>query len=194
MAAKKFDFDQVKDDVLRAMMRNGDSLTRVLWASKDKSRNDIRLIEAWDRSQRRQRGDGTTGDVAHFDISDYRNLNRRARSGDEMQHDHIPSHAATVRALEDRLGRELTDWELRGVLNDGAAVELTDQLHALSRTFRGRNTSAQIAGDAADLNLAMELDLATLQQNLGDIDTPQSTIDSVLQGIRDQNASQPWNW
>lgn len=193
MAAKKFDFDLVKDDVLRAMMRNGDSFTRVLWASKGKTRSDIRLIREWDRAQRGRRGDGRTGDVEHLDVSDYRNLNRRARSGDEMQHDHIPSHAATVRRLEERLGRELEDWEVRAVMNDGAAVELTDQLHALSRTYGGRNTPLRISADAADLNRAMEADLATLRQNLANMNVPQSRIDATIQSIRDQNANQPWN-
>lgn len=193
MAAKKFDFDLVKDDVLRAMMRNGDSFTRVLWASKGKTRSDIRLIREWDRAQRGRRGDGRTGDVEHLDVSDYRNLNRRARSGDEMQHDHIPSHAATVRALEERLGRRLTEAERRGVMNDGAAVELTDQLHALSRTYGGRNTPRQISLDAQDLAAATDRDLATLRENLSNANVPQSTIDEVIRGIRDQNARQPWN-
>lgn len=132
--------------------------------------------------------EGKPGAVKEFDRGSYKELKNRERVGDQMQHDHIPSSAAIRRARENELGRDLTRAERRQLHNDAAAVELSDLLHSLSRTFGGKNSQAQINLDAGDLRAAMERDLRTLRQNLtSDGRLSPSEIDRLLNGIRDLN-------
>ncbi|GGH47780.1 hypothetical protein [Microbacterium album] len=128
------------------------------------------------------------GPVQELDVGTYRELRNREVVGDGLQHDHIPSSAAIIRAKEIELGRELTRDEIRDLHNDAIAVELRDELHAQSRTFRGRNTQEQIDLDARDLPAAAERDYAVLRENLidtGDYDI--ETIDDVIDRLRERN-------
>ncbi len=132
--------------------------------------------------------DGKPGPVKEFDTGSYKDLKKGEVVGDGLQHDHIPSSAAVIRARENELGEKLTPAQRRAVHNDAAAVEISDLLHSQSRTFRGRNTPAQIEMDATDLRGAMERDLRTLRGNLqteGRL-SPER-IDTVIQSIRDLN-------
>lgn len=134
------------------------------------------------------RNEGNPGPVKEFEVGPYRGLQRRETTGDGMQHDHIPSSAAIRRARENELGRRLDPDERRALHNDATAVELSDLLHSLSRTFKGRNTQDQIDLDASDLRAAMERDLRTLRTNLtNDGRLSSDEIANVLQEIRDLN-------
>lgn len=108
----------------------------------------------------------TSGPVRELDVGTYRNLRSRAVRGDRMQHDHIPSTAAIIRARELELGRRLSRRERREIRDNAVAVELRDALHHASRTYGGRNTRAQIELDARDLRAAAERDYQTLRINL----------------------------
>ena len=132
------------------------------------------------------KNEGKPGPVKEFETGRFSDLRRRETTGDQMQHDHIPSSAAIRRARENELGRRLDPDERRALHNDAAAVELSDLLHSLSRTFKGRNTQDQINLDAGDLRAAMERDLRTLRTNLtNDGRLSPDEIANVLQEIRD---------
>ena len=132
--------------------------------------------------------DDKPGPVKEFDTGRYRDLQSRETVGDGLQHDHIPSSAAVLRAREIELNRDLTKAERRALHNDAIAVEISDLLHSQSRTFKGRNTAQQISDDAADLGEAMRRDLKTLRENLvedGRLSPRQ--IDRLLDKIVDLN-------
>jgi len=130
----------------------------------------------------------TPGPVREFDTGTYRDLKARETVGDALQHDHIPSSAALLRARENELGRKLTPAERRALHGDATAVEISDLLHSMSRTYKGRNTPTQIDLDAGDLRAAMERDLRTLRKNLlEDGRLSPNQIDSLMQKIRDLN-------
>ncbi|WP_144720366.1 hypothetical protein [Agrococcus jejuensis] len=132
--------------------------------------------------------DGSKKAVEELETGSYNQLRGREVVGDQLQHDHIPSLAALKKAKEIELGRKLTRAEARQLKNDGAAVELTDLMHSLSRTYKGRNTANQVALDAQDLTAAMNNDLATLRQNLIDDGRFSSAeISDVLDRIRALN-------
>ena len=75
--------------------------------------------------------------------------------------DHQPSFAAQVLARENVLGRELNRAELAKLKANTPAVASPREVHyGTSPTYGGRNTSAQIAEDAADLAAAQARDRA----------------------------------
>ena len=128
------------------------------------------------------------GPVKELDVDTYQALKDREVVGDKMQHDHIPSSAAIRRARELELGRKLKPHEAAELHRNAIAVELRDELHALSRTFRGRNTPARIELDAKDLAAAAARDYDTLRNNLvasGDYSHEQ--IDAVIDQLRELN-------
>jgi hypothetical protein len=78
---------------------------------------------------------------------------------ESLDMDHRPSYASQKKALEDQLGRKLTDAEAKALKNDTPAVATPRAEHQQnSRTYGGRNTPEQIAEDAKDLNKARRLD------------------------------------
>lgn len=128
------------------------------------------------------------GPVREFDVGTYKDLKRGETTGDAMQHDHIPSSAALIRARENALDGDLTKSQRDAIHNNGVAVELSDLLHSQSRTYKHHNTQAQIDLDASDLGAAMERDLTRLRNNLtNEGRLSSSEIDRVLELIRQLN-------
>lgn len=103
--------------------------------------------------------EGTYGDLR---------AQRRAHGQTEPLHmDHQPSLAAQVRARENALGRPLTKSEINQVRNNTPAVASPRAVHQeTSPTYGGRNTPAQIAGDAADLDAARVRDRGIFDEAL----------------------------
>jgi hypothetical protein len=108
-------------------------------------------------------------DITEFETVPYKTSTTSGRGvkGDDLTGDHIPSNAALVKAQETKLGRRLTSREKNQIKNKGVTVVLTEGNHKdLSRTFGGRNTKTQIAGDAADLGKAFSQDAEAIFQGL----------------------------
>jgi filamentous hemagglutinin len=103
-------------------------------------------------------GPAPTGPVQPLDVDTYAALRNRAVSGDQLEHDHVPSGAALRMAAEAAKGKRLTDAERREIYDRAATVELPRSVHQATRTYGGRNTPAQVAADAADLAAAAEAD------------------------------------
>lgn len=146
----------------------------------------------------RRGGEPGTGPVRPYEAADYSTTRaprpgqptgtggRRGLPNDRLTGDHVPSRAALVHAmLEERAGRQLTRSEARNIwssltdveqqairrrsLDEGVTVVLRDTDHAaLSRTYAGRNTEAQIVGDARDLGRAFQRDVEDILRGLYD--------------------------
>jgi hypothetical protein len=174
-------FKKVADDILEALLESGPRAGRALRDRSDKQakkiRDDIERISSKDRELgRKVRPRETDVDapdkpraspdapglevkpVEPLDVDTYAELRRRALTGDALEHDHIPSAAALIRAQERRLRRELRPEEIRELYNDAASIELPASVHRATRTYGGRNTKGQIADDARDLAAAANLD------------------------------------
>lgn len=195
--ASKFDalVDQIKDSTVRAMVRNGDSMSDILFRMSGKNRHDANLLRQLDRTitrdrRRIDRAERVDAKPGHNDVGQYGDLQAVARrNGGQggLEYDHIPSKAALVRALEDRYGRTLYPWERNAVERDATAVAITDVQHRAGRTHGYKNSDAQIQQDAADLPAAMEADLAAHRSTLRAQGVPSTTIDEILAGIRRAN-------
>lgn len=196
--ASKFDaiVDQIKDSTIKAMVRNGDSMSDILFRMSGKNRHDANLLRQLDRTitrdrrqiDRERRGDARPG---QYDIGQYGDLQAVARrNGGQggLEYDHIPSKAALVRALEDRYGRKLYPWERRAVERDATAVAVTDVQHRAGRTHGHKNNPDQIQEDANDLPAAMEADLAAFRATLEADGVPGPTIDDILARLRAEDS------
>lgn len=111
-------------------------------------------------------------------------FNRRSVVGDNIEGDHIPSAAALVAAKERELGRSLSKAEKAAIKAEGTVVAVPAEVHADSRTFRGRNTREQIKKDAADLIAATCKDTACLADNLKAKGYKQVDIDRIIADIK----------
>lgn len=174
-------FKKVADDILEALLESGPRLGRSLRDRSDtqarKIRDDIDAIRAKDRdlSGRQRTPDSDVerprtsdadpnysrpkdGPVEPLDVDTFEALRRRAVTGDELEHDHVPSAAALIRAAEIEKDGPLTDAERRAIYNTASTVELPAAVHRATRTYGGGNTASQIADDASDLSAAANRD------------------------------------
>lgn len=110
-----------------------------------------------------------TGKVREFEATKYKETtsNNRGVKNDKLTGDHIPSKAALFAAKEQKLSRKLTTSEKRRIEQEGVTVVLKDTNHTdLSRTYGGRNKTAQIAQDAQDLGKAFSMDAEAILEGL----------------------------
>ncbi|MBN8610287.1 MAG: PAAR domain-containing protein [Deltaproteobacteria bacterium] len=137
--------------------------------------------------------DGAEGPVRPLDVDTYDGLNARAVVGDAIQHDHIPSFAAVRDAVNsDRAARgepPLTPAQARVLKNNLNTIAMSDDAHAGSRTFRGRNTEAQRTTDAGNLRTAAQADTTVARQNLINEGHDPATVDAALGRLHDRNES-----
>lgn len=174
-------FKKVADDILEALLDSGPRAGRALRDRSDKQarkiRDDIERIRRQDKELGGKVNPSKTDvdapdkpkaspdarglevkPVEQLDVDTYEALRRRALTGDELEHDHVPSAAALIRAAEREKGEQLTSAEIRELYNNAAAIELPASVHRATRTYGGRNTQSQIAADARDLAAAANLD------------------------------------
>ncbi|WP_408896612.1 hypothetical protein ACJ5H2_16960 [Nocardioides sp. R1-1] len=163
---KKQQWDEIADAILDGIRRAGrDGAAGRSRRQKDKIDEMIRRARQTDDDQSnvstpsiprdRSRTDGA---VQPLDVDTYAKLKSRAEVGDRLEHDHVPSAAALIKAKEIELDRPLKPDELRDIYNNAATVELPSSVHRDTRTYGGRNTADQIAADAADLAGAANAD------------------------------------
>jgi len=119
-------------------------------------------------------GGGRRSGVNELEVGSYGELQYRARPGDGMQHDHVPSKAALLRALQQQR-RRMTPAQRRYFENEATAIEISDALHYRSRTYGGRQNQQipdgngshgpRVDVDADDVDTAMWRDLAQFWEN-----------------------------
>jgi RHS repeat-associated protein len=126
--------------------------------------------------------------VKQLDVDSYGELTGRSKPYDELQNDHIPSFAACVAAAEQHLGRELEPQERTALKNSLTAITVPDDVHrGDSRTYGGRNSKSQIAGDSADLAAAAQKDMAASRQALIDSGNSPEAVDAALGKVDQRN-------
>jgi filamentous hemagglutinin len=127
------------------------------------------------------------GPVLECQVAGYDSLAARAEVGDEREHDHIPSNAAVKAYLEKNLRRKLTYEESTLVKKRATAVEVHKHVHRQSRTYKGRNTRAQIQRDAENLRAAAEQDIKVLKENLMQQGISEEEIQKCIANIHSRN-------
>lgn len=116
----------------------------------------------------------------------YGALERRSRK-DGLDLDHIPSSAAVRKSRENALGRPLTAAEAKAVHKRANVIAIPASAHKESRTFKGRNTQAQINSDAANLRRAAGKDMRVLYRNLVRSGHEPMRVKNALQELHRRN-------
>ena len=105
-----------------------------------------------------------------------------------MSPDHIPSSAAIIKNLENKLGRKLTSAEERDLYNKSTCILYETELHKkISRTYGTRNTTAQISSDASDLFTAAQKDMDAIRQSLISSGMSSNDVDKAFELIHEMN-------
>jgi hypothetical protein len=119
------------------------------------------------------------GPLNEGDVGDYGKLTSDKHNvvGDGLTPDHIPSRAALVREYENGLraqGRsepwtELEQAEINAINRKGVTIATKTKVHVEgSRTYGGKNQTAQIALDALDLEAAARRDIESVFKYLAE--------------------------
>ncbi len=191
------------DEIVEALSGAGSRMGKSLKGKSDAQATSVRAIAQAVRrrdlemgadvpgsgTHRKAGADGRKGPVEPLDVDTYAGNRRRAEVGDHLEHDHVPSAAAIIKAKEHELGRPLLPHEERDIFNNGTTLELPKDVHRDSRTYGGRNTPDQIKIDAGDLKRAAELDYADRRQLLVGKGFSPEAIDEAIQKMRDMNGS-----
>ena len=125
--------------------------------------------------------------VRPLEVGNYSDLAARS-ARDGMTPDHIPSFAAVRSHIEAQIDGTLTPAQLRELRNNTTAIVYDTSLHQqFSRTYGGRNSAAQIAGDASDLRAAADADMARLRPHLIQQGMSPSEVDAAFAAIHRAN-------
>ncbi|WP_260401634.1 hemagglutinin repeat-containing protein [Burkholderia stagnalis] len=131
--------------------------------------------------------DAVVDTVHELEVGSYQSLKSKEVVGDGLEHDHIPSYAALRTAKEAELGRPLTEAEASTLYQQATAVEVPKEVHQAGRTYGGKNTSAQIQQDAADLCGAVCKDTDVLRTTLLKKGYDSDLIEQTIQKIVGRN-------
>jgi RHS repeat-associated protein len=103
-------------------------------------------------------------------VDSYKEQNRIAKTGDKIDHDHIPAFAS----VRDRINAQrikdgldvLEDAEEKLLKKSLTSMAVDHDVHKIGRTYGNRGGAARRAEDASDLRKATEEDLAVHRPNL----------------------------
>ena len=122
-----------------------------------------------------------------LDVGTFRELKAKAKVGDGLEHDHIPSFAALKKAEETRLGRPLTPTETKKLYAEATAVEVPRDVHQAGPTYGGKNTAEQIMKDAENLYEAVKRDTDALRKNMIEKGYDPKLIEDAINKIKTRN-------
>ena len=125
--------------------------------------------------------------VKALDVGTFRELKAKAKVGDGLEHDHIPSFAALKKAEETRLGRPLTPTETKKPYAEATAVEVPRDVHQAGPTYGGKNTAEQIMKDAENLYEAVKRDTDALRKNMIEKGYDPKLIEDAINKIKTRN-------
>ncbi|EPX61169.1 filamentous hemagglutinin [Cystobacter fuscus DSM 2262] len=127
--------------------------------------------------------------VQPLDVNSYGNQTQRSIKGDRLENDHIPSFAASKKAAEKQLGRELTKDEATKLRNHLTSITEPEEVHKnFSRTYFNKNNAGKVAEDAQDLQKAARNDMEALRDALGRSGTS-SQVEEAFKAIEARNKS-----
>lgn len=109
--------------------------------------------------------------VKLFDVGSYKMLKRNSVSGDKLEHDHIPSSKAVISFVSRKL-KNNDNFDSQSptginIFNNSSVIEISSEMHSSGRTYKGRNSKAQIAIDEKNLQLATLKDMSYHLMNYG---------------------------
>lgn len=81
--------------------------------------------------------------MKYKDVGSYRDLERNAEIGDDLEHDHIPSSAAVIKFVGDKLNSKFNKQrgEGRNIHYNATVIEVPKSLHSHGRTYKSRNNN-----------------------------------------------------
>jgi RHS repeat-associated protein len=116
----------------------------------ERNSTEVAAVNAATRDAAAATPTGGARAVVEGEVGTYGDLKARSVVGDGLDIHEVPSAAAQIAAKEAELGRELTPGEATALKNSNPAIVIRAETHALTDTYKGRNTPAQIAQDAAN--------------------------------------------
>lgn len=125
------------------------------------------------------------------DVDSYRELNRRAKSGDGIDHDHIPAYASTRDAINKQRTANgelpLTKDEERMLKQNLTTAAVDHDVHSQGRTYKGRGGAERQAKDADDLRQAAADDLAEHKKTMVADGADPKDVDAMADRVHKRN-------
>jgi hypothetical protein len=122
--------------------------------------------------------------VEPLEVGPYNELSGRSR-GDGLDIDHIPSR----KALEFHIrmnGYDMSPFEIREAIRRAPCIAVPSSVHrTFSETYGGRNGLEKSMNDAADLEIAVNSNLAALKPGLVESGASESDIEAALKLLHD---------
>ncbi|MBV4552463.1 S-type pyocin domain-containing protein [Pseudomonas sp. SWRI102] len=129
--------------------------------------------------------------VEPLEVGPYNELSGRSR-GDGLDIDHIPSR----KALEIHMGmhyENMSTSEIRDAIRRAPCIAIPSSVHQkFSETYGGRNSVEKSMNDAADLEAAVNSNLAALKPGLVESGASESDIDAAQKLLHDLHKNQGW--
>ena len=97
--------------------------------------------------------------VKDGDVASYKTNKKKAKKGDNLEHDHVPAYSSVKAKVEDQLGRELDPDEAKQLYNNLTTVEVHKTYHKKGRTHSGKGGADRVAEDGKDLKKAAQDDM-----------------------------------
>jgi hypothetical protein len=129
--------------------------------------------------------------VEPLEVGPYNELGSRSR-GDGLDIDHIPSR----KALEIHMGlhyENMSTSKIREAIRRAPCIAIPSSVHQkFSETYGGRNSLEKSMNDAADLEAAVNSNLAALKPGLVESGASESDIDAALELLHNLHKKQGW--
>ncbi|MFL6967125.1 S-type pyocin domain-containing protein [Pseudomonas alvandae] len=129
--------------------------------------------------------------VEPLEVGPYNELSGRSR-GDGLDIDHIPSRKA-LKAYIHMNYKDMRPLEIRDALRQAPCIAVPSSVHRkFSETYGGRNSLEKSMNDAADLEAAVNSNLAALKPGLIESGASESDIDAALKSLHELHKKQGW--
>src|SRR5690606_1851151 len=128
--------------------------------------------------------------VQAYEAESFAELRSREVVGDELEHNHIPSAASRIRAIEMELGEELSAAERRKIYNQATALEEPKDVHRAGPTYGGRNTPEQIEHDARNPAAAACRDCDATRRLAAQRGDDLNRVDAGISQVHERNIQQ----
>lgn len=129
--------------------------------------------------------------VEPLEVGAYNELSGRSR-GDGLDIDHIPSRKA-LKAYIHMNHKDMRPFEIRDAIRQAPCIAVPSSVHRkFSETYGGRNSLEKSMNDAADLEAAVNSNLAALKPGLIESGASESDIDTALKSLHELHKKQGW--
>ena len=142
----------------------------------------------------REKGGPDSEHVQEGEVGSYKDLKAKAKTGDKMEHDHIPAFNSVRKAINDQRKKaglpKLTPAEETKLRNNLTTMEVKKDMHKAGRTHSNKGGDDRVNKDADNLRKAASDDLAKHESYVkskgGDVDDFNKSADAVHQRNQDK--------